>query len=477
MSASTDIAIVGAGPSGLAAAQQLRNSGLHLTVIDEQPRPGGQFLRQPPTHYRISDWLKGRLYRSAKEMLADVAGNERIEWCFNSTVLGIFPVSRSDEHGFDLHLQTEVGMSSLRAHRIILASGCREAPLPFPGWTLPGVMGAGAIQTLLKSQQVLAGERIVLAGSHPLQLIVADQILKAGGNVAAVLFAQPWTAIFRFLRSPVLAFQNWPQLLEVGRILSRLKMAGVPILFSRAPRKAGGGQRIERLVTNPVNASGQFINGQERSWETDCVGVCFGFQVSSELARQSGCETFWSPLEGGWLVRHDAWMKSTVPGIYAVGELTGQWGADAAMEKGRIASIGILAETGHLTSDAARANVRGPLARLKAQEDFARTLNKVAAPPTDLALNLLNGDTVICRCEEITLAQFDERLAGTSPIQSADAAKLMTRAGMGLCQGRTCYPSVACRLGQKGAGRIEDLGPFHATFPIKPVPIIDFLKK
>lgn len=467
-----DVAIVGAGPAGLAAAASLQGHGLDVVIIDEQPRPGGQILRQPPAGFSVANWLVPRLYDRVKALLYSMEGSADVSWQLGSTVLGILnasPWRRNPRDGHELWLQDEKGSEVLHCRVILLAPGCYEQPLPFPGWTLPGVMGAGAIQAFVKSQQLVPGEHFVLAGHHPLQLIVADQLLSAGGKVGAVVFTQAPRRALRILRHPFVMSQHRRQLAQTGRILVRLKRAGVPVVFGSSIVRAHGTSCVEGAEIAPLERDGTI--DRARAWTIACdrIGTCHGFLVSAELARQAGAAVTWREDAGGWTVVHDRWFESSVQNLFVAGEITGMAGADAAMEEGRLAALGILraldrAEAGQ--SERLAAASRRRLGRLNT---FAATLNRLSAPPPRLFEDVITSDTLLCRCESISFGEVRRQIGENPHVATADAAKLLTRAGMGLCQGRFCGYSLAATIARERGRTAGDVGALRAQVPVKPV--------
>ena len=504
---SCEVAIIGAGPSGLAAAALLREHGVAVTIIDEQPRAGGQILRQPPKNFSVAHWLPARLYSRVKAALHAVSEREDIDWRFQSTVLGIMQPSpyrmqeagtaesrdrdaaragiAARERGFgdidavparrgsshELWIQGPSGSYLLRAGAVLLAPGCYERPLAFPGWTLPGVMGAGAIQGFVKSQQFVPGNRFVLAGSHPLQLVVADQLLGAGAQVAAVVFTQQRQQAWRMFRHPLVALQHHRQLLETGHILNRLRRARVPIIFGHTITRADGTAAVDRVSIAAIDANATIDHHRTEVFECDRVGICHGFLASSELARQAGADIHWRDHAGGWLVRHDEWLESSVNNLFVAGEITSVEGADAALEKGRIAAVGILRALGCVNDQRARSLAAAARKRLSRLQNFAAILQQLARPPATLALQTMSDDTILCRCESIKRIALEQSLAENKHIVTADAAKLLTRAGMGLCQGRMCGDNVARVIAQARGVHPNEIGPFQAQAPVKPVPL------
>jgi NADPH-dependent 2,4-dienoyl-CoA reductase/sulfur reductase-like enzyme len=473
-----EVAIIGAGPSGLAAASVLREHGVNVTIIDEQARAGGQILRQPPKNFSVAHWLPSKLYDGVKAALHAVSEREDIDWRFQSTVLGImrpspYRTQRADASGcpHELWIQSPSGCYLLRARAVLLAPGCYERPLAFPGWTLPGVMGAGAIQGFVKSQQFVPGNRFVLAGSHPLQLVVADQLLSAGAQVAAVVFTQRRQDVWRVLRHPIVALRNRRQLLETFRILHRLRRAGVPVIFGHTIVRADGTTAVESATLAAIDSSGTIDHSRTQVFECDRIGICHGFLASSELARQAGADMHWKDQAGGWLARHDEWFESSVKNLFVAGEITSVDGADAALEKGRIGAVGILRALGRVDDNRAHSLASNAWKRLSPLQSFAAVLQQLAQPPAKLALLTMSDESILCRCESIRRGELQRALAENKHVLSADAAKLLTRVGMGLCQGRLCGDNVARLIAEMRNVRPDEVGTFQVQAPVKPVPL------
>jgi NADPH-dependent 2,4-dienoyl-CoA reductase/sulfur reductase-like enzyme len=475
-----DVAIVGAGPAGLGAAAVLRAHGLDVALIDEQPRAGGQILRQPPRTFSVESWLPGKLYERVKDALHAVDGRTDLDWRLSSSVLGILRPSayrtREQRSGHQLWIQGPSGCYFLHAKTVLVAAGCYERPLAFPGWTLPGVMGAGAIQGFVKSQQFVPGNRFLLVGSHPLQLVVADQLLAAGADVAAVVFTQRMQAALGALRRPRVLAQNSRQFLEAASILRRLRRARVPLILGASILRAEGVRSVERATLAMLSPDGALDAQRTRAIDCDRIGVCHGFLASSELARQAGADVHWREQEGGWLIRHDEWFESSVANLFVAGEVTGVAGADAALEKGRIAAIGILRTLGRIDSRQAMDLARSFRRRLARIDRFARALHDLSRPPQHLANQTMTAETILCRCESIRRAEFERELRDNPHVASSDAAKLLTRVGMGACQGRMCGDNAARTLAIMRGLTAADVGPFQAQPPVKPL-LLDVLAR
>jgi len=468
-----DVAVIGAGPSGLAAAARLAESGLKMSVLDEQPRPGGQILRRPPAGFSVNGWLGGSLYRRPKSVLAEAESRGEIDWHSNCTAYGLEPPNPlAGEPAFRIWAGDGESQFLLRARAVIVATGAYELPVPFPGWTLPGVMGAGGLQTFLKSQQVLPGRRFVLAGSHPLQLVVADQILEAGGEIALIAFSQTRRRLIRDFTAGIgLMPSNLAKFAALARILARLTAKRVPLRFNTLVGEASGTASLERVRLGPLDA-GKSSHSDSADWiDCDSLGVCYGFVAANELARQAGAAWDWDPARGGWLICEDGSMRTKVPGMYVAGETTGVDGADAAIAKGHLAASAVLEDQERLSAGQYSATFRARRA-LKRELRFARFLQHLAAPPWAALDNLATPQTIICRCECVPRQAIDAAAGALDLCQDPNAIKLATRAGMGLCQGRLCAPTIA-RLTQdrQDATAPQSPAPFTPRMPAKPVPI------
>src|ERR1700722_18887207 len=303
-----DVAIVGAGPAGMAAAIAARSFGLDVCLVDEQARFGGQIYRQPPAGFHVDSWVAGSSYASGRALVERAERMTDVRHIGRATVLGLFPAQPHDAADPRHHVlfHDNVRLGRISARRVLVATGAYEMPVPFPGWQTPGVMSAGGIQTLLKSQRVAAGGNIVLAGSHPLLLVVAEQLLAADLKVAAIAFTQPFSNALRLMRHPRALLAGASQLRQSLSTLRRLRRARVPILFEHVLSEALGSDRLEAVRLR--RSSGR---GRENIVVCDALGVCYGFLASSELARQAGARNFW--VNGsGWVVQADEFMRSSV---------------------------------------------------------------------------------------------------------------------------------------------------------------------
>ena len=456
-----ELAIVGAGPAGMAAAQLASRHGLKVAVIDEQHRRGGQILRQPPATFRVEHWLTDRIYRPQQTLLQHSADNHSVRWLHATTVLGTDIV----DDGITLLLDGPGGVSELTADRVLLATGCHDMSVSFPGSVLPGVMATGGNQAFIKSQQIVPGERFVFSGSHPLQLIVADQVLQAGGEVAAVLFSQPLSVFLKLLRHSPAMLRYPAKMLYFARACARLLRHGVPIRFGKVTKRAVGEQ-----VLQSVEIADSDTLQHSQNLDCDRLGIGFGFLANSQLANQLGARCRWCDMSGGWLAQADEWMRSSVPGVYVAGEITGIGGADVSQREGEVAALGVMMDAGILTREAADKQARGARRALRPLYRFAEMLSALSHPGLPLLQSLMAADSLLCKCEEVTTGEVNVILDENTFTADLNALKLLSRCGMGMCQGRYCQYQLRTLLASRRSEPSAEEG-FKTQFPVKPVAI------
>lgn len=447
-----EVAVVGAGPAGLAAALAAARTGARVTVVDSYRQPGGQYFRQPasgvsPTaHQRQGQALWQRVAAAGADLLT------------GTTVWGAFP-------GNLLALEGPSAPSYLQSQAIILATGAYDRPVAFPGWTLPGVMTAGAAQTLLKEQGVLAGRRVLLAGTGPLQLVLGAALVRAGAQVAALLEG---SALFPdALRHVGALWGQWERLaegLEAGAVLAE---AGVLPRPGWGVVAAHGKERVERASIARLDRNWRRIPGSEEIIECDAICLGYGFLPWNPLALLMGAAMEWRPALGGLVARRDPLMRSSQPGLYVAGDGAGIGGAALALLEGRIAGLAAAAETGH-GGPAAREAINQLAAELARERRFQQFYGELFTPGPGL-FELANDDTIICRCEEVPLSAV--RRAVTLGAETAAEIKSVTRCGMGECQGRMCSHLVAETVARQTGRSVPEVGLFRPRPPLFPVPV------
>jgi D-hydroxyproline dehydrogenase subunit alpha len=468
---SPEVVIVGAGPAGLAAATLLAEHAADVLVVDEQRAAGGQIWRQPPAELATGGGT-GRETIAAAERAGARFAYETSAWAVFGLEAPLDPFAGGREQGLAVGLSGPGGISEVGAQRILLAPGAYDLPVPFPGWTLPGVMGAGGVQAFLKAQRLLPGGRFVLAGAHPLLLTIAGDLLSAGGEVVLLAFAGARPGISDLPRALPAVARNPAALADGARSLRRLARAGVPVEFGQLVVRAEGDGQLESAVLVPVDGNWRPA-GAEQSLACDVLALGYGFSPSTELARQAGCTCRWDGAAGGWVVRHDAWMRTTQPELYAAGEITGVAGAEQALEEGRLAALGILVDLGRASEDQADRLGRPIRRRLRALRRFSGEVQRQFVPRHEALAQLASDETVVCRCEGLTAGTLDSALAENPHLGTADALKLLTRAGMGPCQGRMCEHTVAHLIARATGRSIEAVGTYTARAPVKPIRLAD----
>lgn len=383
---STGVLVIGAGPAGLSAANQCMAAGKEVLVVDDNISAGGQIWRGEAgqAHVRRSTTSHVPFLPSASVISADHA---------TRTVV----------------VETPETSFRIRFGKLIIAAGARELFLPFPGWTLPGVMGVGGLQALVKSGLPVAGKSIVLAGSGPLLLAVGVKLRQAGARVAVIAEQAQFTSLLPFLqqilRSPSKVLQG---------IALRTRLAGVPYCFDTWVTAAHGDSRLESVS----------LRQGGRTWTERCdyAGVAYGLIPNVELAALLGCV-----ISQGAVVVNEAGQTSRSD-VYCAGESTGIAGVESAAAEGKLAALAAC-------GIASRGNSSGKDKR------FAAAIRRSFALRPELR-GLCDDKTVVCRCEDINFGELRR-------FSSFRAAKLQARCGMGPCQARTCGPAVEFLFGWK----------------------------
>lgn len=460
VTADRKLVVVGAGPAGLGAAIEAARAGLACTLIDETGHLGGQIYRPPPSEFGIAN---------SKLLGPDFERGERLRAEFRSIAHKVEVISRASvvglwDNGHEILWTTGAASAALRTERLILATGAYERPVPFPGWTLPGVITAGGAQTLVKTLGIRPGRRALVAGTGPLLLVVANQLQKAGVDVVAVLEAgkPSWSP----MQLPHI-LGEWSLLRDAWSYWRGLRKAKIPLLFNHTIFEAHGDQSVTAASYGPVDSE-SWTPLKERAVrvEVDHVVVGFGFVPNTQLTETAGCRHEYVHSLGGWVPVRDEFMQTTHSGVFAVGDGAGVAGSAAAREEGRIAGITAAAQAGVLTQSEADRRRAGPMKRLRSLSRVRRILDEMSAIRPGLNA-LASPDTLVCRCEEVALREV--RAAVAQGARDLQAVKLLTRLGMGQCQGRNCAPSAAMILAGALGSDPSSAGRINPRPPVAPV--------
>ncbi len=455
-----ELLIVGGGPAGLSAALEASKAGIEVVLIDEYSTLGGQFYKQVPDSFLLKNPnAEGEQYVEGVKLIECVKKSQ-VEFLPNTLVWSIFP-DRT------LALYRDGRTEEVRANKLILAPGAQEVPVPFPGWTLPGVMMGGAAQSLLVRQRILPGRRVVLAGVGPLQLKVASQLAECGADVLEILEASdhPPVSMENALRS----IGHWGKMREGMRYWTAIKKAGIPFRHSHVPVRALGKDQLEAVVIAKVDAEWHVIAGTERTLEADTLCLSYGFLPSLQLTRNIGCKLEFNWTTGGWGTWHDADQQTTVEGVYVAGEVGGIGGADVALEEGLIAGLAAVRALGRAEPNSTAKREKVARKRLVHARKFAELAGAMMQLKPAI-LDLITDDTIICRCENVSVAQILNAIGAENDF-TVRGVKVHTRAGMGPCQGRMCGSVISRLIARKRGVPLETVQMDTPRVPIKPIPL------
>ena len=454
------VLVVGGGPGGLSAASVIAEHGVDVVLIDERSKLGGQFYKQPPPERTIDESRIDSQYRAGRKLITR-AQDASVEIINNVTLWGAFAPDSLAAGSDDCDWV-------LRPERLVLATGAHERPVPIPGWTLPGVMTTGAAQTLLRSSQVAPGKRVVLSGNGPLNMQVAAELVRAGVEVVA-LAEQADLRWWRNLGNGAGMLASAPELVAKGfSYRSTLLRARVPVMDRASVVEIRGEEQVESAVVARLDTRGDRVPGTEREFAADAVCLGYGFIPANEISRALGCDHRYDPGAGTLVAVRTATGRTSIDPVWVVGDAGGINGAYVATTLGAIAGADVLADLGATTSDRfgrSVARLRRTLRRHKRFQDHLRSLYRAEPLTTQLA----RDNTLVCRCESVTLGALREALVGGA--MSAGAAKRLTRAGMGKCQGRYCSPSVLALAAEMTGVPLGEFSGFAPQAPIRPVTI------
>lgn len=455
-----EVLVVGGGPAGLAAAATAAETGADVLLVDDRAGLGGQYYKQP-----LDPAASDRQHAAGRALIVRVRA------------AGVRVYSGVRIWGADgpgrLYAARGRERFEFRASRLILATGAYERAVPFPGWTLPGVMTTGAGQSLLRGYQVTPGSRLLVAGNGPLNVQLAAEVVRAGGTVAGLVELASMFSPRRAIEALRMA-ASAPALTRDGLgYLAGLRRARVPILTGRAVIRVEGDGRAERAVVARLDAGGLAVPGTEIAFDVDAVCVGLGFMPGNELARLLGLRHGIDSRSGGCVAERSPSGRSSLEGVWVAGDGAEVRGAKVAQSAGMLAgaeaaaSLAAGPRPGGLAGPRPGPDLRAVSRHRDRHERFQRALWRVYNAPA-LFSQLADPETIVCRCENVTLGTID-RAAGE--VHSAGALKRLTRAGMGACQGRFCGFVVTELVRQSTGVRVDALSGFAPQPPMRPTPL------
>lgn len=308
-----DLIIVGAGPSGLSAGIEAAKRGLRVVIFDENEKPGGQLFKQIHKFFGSKEHrAKVRGFVIGQQLL-DEAAEAGVEVVLNATVIGLYQdkevvVKRGDE------------IEHFKGNAVIIATGAAENMVTFPGWTLPGVIGAGAAQTMMNLHGVLPGKRVLMLGSGNVGLVVSFQLEQCGCEVVALVDAAPRVGGY-------------------GVHAAKVARTGVPFYLSHTIVKAEGEECVTGVTIAEVDSKFQFIPGTEKHFDVDTICLAVGLSPMSQLLKMAGCKMEDNPKRGGQVPICDEYGRTSLPGVFVAGDVSGIEEASSAMIEGRMAGI------------------------------------------------------------------------------------------------------------------------------------------
>jgi len=443
MTKSVELLIVGAGPAGLSAAVRAHELGMRVLLADDQPAPGGQIWRaierRATKHFDAEDRKGLELVRRFRSLAIDYSPSTEV-WQI--------------EPGFQVFLRSSGTLSKVQANAVLLACGAMERPAPFPGWTLPGVITVGAGQIMLKSANQIPQEPVWIAGSGPLALLYATQLLKAGGRIAGMLDTTPPNR--NVWPTPAAALSATSDILRGLGWLKTIRRAGIPIFRGVHDLRAEGDEKLSRIT---------FVDADNKHYAEDArlLMIHEGVVPRGHIASALGSEMVWNDDAASFAPKIDAWGETSVAGLFVAGDGAGIAGAAAACVSGKVAALGVaqMLNKGRKEDiQAERQRLAKEWNRLVALRSFLDRRYRPASAPID-------DDMMVCRCENVTAGELRDAVRGGAA--GVNQVKAYTRCGMGPCQGRQCGYPAARIVSEQLNSTVAETGLFRVRPPYRPI--------
>jgi NADPH-dependent 2,4-dienoyl-CoA reductase/sulfur reductase-like enzyme len=451
---SFDLAIVGSGPAGMAAAITAAEMGLRAVVFDEQREPGGQI-------YRSIETVRAARASHLSIFGDDYARGAALVQRFRAASIDYRPGTQVWSLGAEgrVFYRAQSGTGAIEAEQIIIATGAMERPFPVPGWTLPGVLTCGAAQTALKSAGLVPEGRIVLAGSGPLLLLLAVQLVRAGVRPTAILETS-FNALGALKHA--LGFFSAPAYVAKGlSLLRERKRSGVQIFKAVRALEISGDERVRGVTFES--------GGVRRELPADLVLLHHGVVPNGNLAWSNRLEHVWDEGQRCFKPKLDRWGRSSLERVFVAGDSGGIVGAIACEHSGRLAALGAAAACGRISEherDRRAASTRFQYRQHLAARPFLDALYR----PSRRWLAPRDAQTIVCRCEEVNAAAI-RKVAAEHDCPGPNQLKAFMRCGMGPCQGRLCGLTVVEMLAECRGVSPAEIGYYRIRSPIKPVSV------
>ena len=451
MSSHYDTIVVGAGPAGLTASSCLAEMGLKVLTLDEQNRIGGQIYRNIEKASKENLDKMGIEYRRGLD-LASRFRKSGADYLGNSSVWNAEPEGR-------VCFSRDGVSERVTANYIIVATGAMERPMPIPGWTLPGVMGAGAANNLAKEADLCPSGKVVLAGSGPLLLLEAGLLIEKGVDIAAILETTPKIPSPAVLPHLPAALRGTDFLLKGLKMLRDIKKSGVP--------QHKGVSNIRVLGDTQVTGVEATCGDKALSFTAEMLLMHFGVIPETHIYRLLGCHMEWNKTQRYWYPSTDEWGRTNFEQIFAAGDGSGVSGALAAEYKGELAGLEVAYCLG-IIPQYERDQLAAPVLRELRQDGYPRPLIDGVFAPDPKQFDF-DDATVLCRCEDVKIG--DVRKVVGEGVTDLNEVKIITRCGMGPCQGRMCGPALGEIVAAELDCPIPQVGLLKVRPPLKQVPL------
>jgi NADPH-dependent 2,4-dienoyl-CoA reductase/sulfur reductase-like enzyme len=462
-----DVLVVGGGPAGMAAALAAAATGLEVVLADERAKLGGQYFKQPAGGFEATRGPALDPQFRAGSALIDQVAAAGIEVLPGTSIWGAFAPDHLEAIG-------PAGRVVLTPRALVLAPGAYEVGVPFPGWTLPGVITTGAAQTLWRSYGVTPGERVLVSGNGPLNMQVAAELTRAGATVVALAEIARPLAPRRLAHLTRMALADPGLIRDGARYRATLARAHVPVIYEASVIRVDGEDRARTATVAKLDGDGRPRHGSERRFDVDAVCLGFGFTPSTELARALGAEHVYDPRARQLVTVTGPRGATTLPRVWVIGDGAGINGAHMAQARGTLAGLDAARALGRMIAADQTAAEAQAQRRARRHRHFQGALAEVFRAPV-LVDQLAEADTLVCRCESVSRLQIERALGDGAG--HVGAIKRVTRAGMGPCQGRYCGPLLAELVAREAGVQVNVLSGYAPNPPHKPVPISELAEQ